>query len=355
MIVKSLKLKNFRNHHFLTYEFGPGINVITGSNAAGKTNVVEAIYYLSLGHSFRTLENEELVQKGQEQASIESVISEGDIDRKIYAVIDKNGHKISINNKPVRKLSELTKCANVILFEPKDVLLFRGSPKDRRAFLDISISKKSPSYFEYLNQAENLLKERNELLKQEHVDLTLLESITEMLIRVNKMIVKYRQQYVEDINDILNKITRVLTGAHEKFEVHYYPFVKFNNEFEDNARNAYKKALESDLAKKVTTIGTHREDFSLSLNDRDIADFGSQGENRIAAIALKLSPYFLIQDRDKRPVIVLDDVMSELDLKHRQNLIQFLRRFEQVFITATRLEISDSKHYQIKSKTKEVF
>lgn len=356
MIVKSLTLRKFRNHNFLSYDFQPGINVITGPNAVGKTNIVEAIHFLSLGHSFRTNENEELIQKGSEQSIIDATISEGTINRKIIAVIDKNGRKYAINSKPVKKLSELFNCTNVVLFEPKDVLLFRGSPKERRRFLDISISKKSQSYFEYLTAYENLLRERNEILKQNKVNLELLDSTTELLIKVSKNIVNYRQNYVQDINDILNKITRVLTGAHEKFEVHYYPFVKCNSDFEDNAKKAFTKSLETDLAKKVTSIGVHREDFSMSLNDRDIGEYGSQGENRIAALALKLAPYFLIEDRDKRPVIVLDDVMSELDLNHRQKLIQFLKKFEQVFITATRLEIDGATHYQIKkSKTKEVF
>lgn len=349
MIVKNLTLKRFRNHNYATFEFKPGINVITGKNAAGKTNIVEAIYLLSLGHSFRTNESNDLIQKDNEQAIVEAMVSEGQIDRKILAVIDKNGRKFAINSKPVKKISELFNSANVILFEPKDVLLFRGSPKDRRRFLDISISKKSQNYYDYLSTYENLLRERNEILKQNKIDQNLLETTTELLIKVSKNIVNYRQNYIQDINDILNKIARALTGAHERFEIHYYPFVKFNSEFEENAKKAFEKALENDLSKKVTSIGIHREDFSMSLNGRDIGEFGSQGENRVAALALKLSPYFLIEDKEKRPVIVLDDVMSELDSEHKEKLIQFLKRFEQVFITATSLEIAGSTHYQIKN------
>ena len=329
--------------------------MITGPNAVGKTNVVEAIQYLSLGHSFKTNDITDLIRKGSDQAKIETVIQEGKIERKIVAILEKSGQKISINGKPIKKLSELVKVVNVILFEPKDVLLFRGSPKDRRNFLDISISKKSPNYIQFLSDYEKLLKERNEILKSPKFDENLLDTNTELLIKTSYAIVKYRKAYAEDINDILNKITRALTGTCEKFELHYYPFVEPNSEFETNAKEAFKRSLENDLRTKATSIGVQREDLSMSLNGRDIGEFGSQGENRIAALALKLAPYFLIDDKEKRPIVVLDDVMSELDQTHKQNLVNFLKRFEQVFITATRLEIEGSNHFQIKKKTKEVF
>ena len=151
-----------------------------------------------------------------------------------------------------------------------------------------------------------------------------MDTNTELLIKTSYAIVKYRKAYAEDINDILNKITRALTGADDVFELHYTSFVKCNSEFETNAKNAYNKALENDLRQKATTIGVHREDLSMTLNNRDIGEFGSQGENRIAALALKLAPYFLIEDEDKRPIVVLDDVMSELDNNRRENLIKFL-------------------------------
>ena len=156
--------------------------------------------------------------------------------------------------------------------------------------------------------------------------------------------------YVKDINDILNKITRALTGKDGVFELKYYPFVAYDANYSENAKKAFKRAEESDFKHKQTSIGIHREDISISLNGRDIGQFGSQGENRIVAIALKLSPYFLIDDKDKRPVVVLDDVMSELDKAHGIRLIKFLQKFEQVFITATNLKVEGAAQYQIKPK-----
>ena len=352
MIIKSLSLKNFRNHSYLSYEFSPNLNVLTGPNAVGKTNVVEAIYYLSLARSFRTTEDEELIQKGKDRAEISAVCSEGDINRKVRIVITEAGKQIFINNKAISKISELSNCMNVLLFEPKDVMLFRGSPKARRDFLDINLSKKSQPYLDYASRYNKVLKERNDLLKQEKIDPVLLETTTEMLVKLSGPIVSYRQMYVKDINDILNKITRALTGVEGKIEVIYKPFVEYGKDFQKDALAAFKRAEDGDLHKKVTSIGVHREDFSICLNGRDIGRFGSQGENRIVALALKLSPYFLIDDKEKRPVVVLDDVMSELDLAHRQRLIKFIKKFEQVFITATKLEVEGASHYQIKKTDK---
>ena len=355
MVVKSLTIKNFRNHPYLTFDFQPGMNIITGENAAGKTNIVEAIYYLSLARSFRGVEDEELIENGKEYAEISAIVQEGELNRKIHIVLNRGAKQVSINGKNITKLSDLSKVMNVLVFEPKDVMLFKGSPKERRNYIDINLSKKSIPYLDYISRYNKVLKDRNELLKSDKVDPVLLEANTEMLIKLSGPIVSYRQIYVKDITDILIKITRALTGVKENIEIHYKPFVEYDGEFETRAKEAFKRAEETDFRRKATTIGVHREDFSVSLNGKDIATFGSQGENRMIALALKLSPYFLIDDKEKRPIVVLDDVMSELDKTHRLNLIKFLKKLDQVFITATSLEVDGANHYTIKKKQKEVF
>ena len=355
MIIKRIGLKNFRNHQSLSFDFIDHLNVITGLNAVGKTNIVEAIYYLSLGRSFRGNEDVDLIKKNHERAEIDATILEGELTRKIKIIITKTGRVVMINGKNISKLSELSKCVNVILFQPKDVMLFSGPPRDRRNFLDIAISKKSSIYLDYISRYDKVLKERNDLLKMDKIDQTLLDVTTELMVKLSGSIISYRQMYVKDINDILNKITRALTGEKGKFELKYYPFVPYDADYQENAKKAFKRAEESDFKHKQTSIGIHREDISISLNGRDIATFGSQGENRIAALALKLSPYFLIEDRDKKPIIVLDDVMSELDHTNQERLIKFLRKFDQVFITGTKLDIPDCNHLEIKAQTKEVF
>ena len=350
MFVKKIALRSFRNHQKDTFEFDPGLNVITGPNASGKTNIVEAIYYLSLARSFRGAEEEELVRHGEEYAEIEADIIEGKIKRDIRILMTKKGRQILVNGKKVSRLSELAKSVNVLLFEPKDVMLFRGSPKERRDFLDINLSKRYPTYLEYISRYEKVLRQRNELLKGENSDKKLLDSLTELLVKYAGPIVEYRTKYVKDINDILIKITRALGGAKGKTEIHYKPFVPFTSNFVDEATKAFNRSLDSDLKHKATSIGVHREDFSVSLNDRDIGAYGSQSENRMLALALKIAPYFLIEDKDKKPIIVLDDVMSEFDLTHQGKLIEFLKKLDQVFITATELKIDGATHIELNKK-----
>ncbi len=350
MIVEKITLKNFRNHTYSSFDFQKGINIFTGPNGSGKTNVVESIYYLSLGRSFRTQDDNDLIQYGKDKAEIIAKVKEGNISRQIRVIFAKQGRVILINDKPIKKVSELSQLMNVLLFEPRDVDLFRGSPKERRSFLDINISKKSQPYLESISRYNKILKQRNDILKQENVDLSLLEVTTDLLIETSKPIVEAREAYLKDINDILIKITRALTGVNNEIEIHYSPYVKSGESFTESAKNAFNQALEGDLKRKATSIGVHREDFSITLNGRDIATFGSQGENRIVALSLLLCPYFLIKEVDKRPVVVLDDVMSELDQSHRLRLIQFVQKLEQVFITATRLEVKDAVQYQLKVK-----
>ncbi len=347
MIVKSLGIRNFRNHVLGEYEFGDGLNIITGPNASGKTNIVEAIYYLSLARSFRGVEDADIINHKSEISQIDAVVVEGSIKRNIRILITKRGRSVLVNGKKVSRLSELSKCVNVLLFEPKDVMLFRGSPKERRNFLDINLSKQFPIYLEYISRYEKALKQRNEILKSGNIDKNLLDASTETLVKYAGPIINYRAMFVKDINDILIKITHALTGVRDKIEITYRPFVNMSSDYQSIALEAFNRSLESDLRHKATSIGIHREDISVSLNGKEIGTYGSQGENRLVALALKLSPYFLITDKDRKPVVVLDDVMSELDPRHREQLIKFLRKFEQVFITDTKLEIEGSTQIKL--------
>lgn len=343
MIIKRLKLKDFRNYENLDIEFEKGLNVIAGSNGVGKTNVVEAIYYLSFARSFRTLDHYDLIKSDKEFAIIDALIEEDSKTKQVHMVINKDGQKIICNKKEISKLSEMASITNVIVFEPRDVLIFQNSPKVRRSYLNIQLSKMSSAYLNACSNCAKLTKERNLILKMPQPNMMHLEIVTNQLIDQSYIVSQKRKEYLKVLEPLVNKTLKAISFTERQVSFHYEPFVKFENkeEFLTNAQNAFKEALENDLKKKTTTIGVHHEDFSTSLNEVNIATFGSQGEKRMAAIALKIAPYFLIEEREKRPIVVLDDVMSELDEKHCDKLLKFLEKFNQVFITTTEI---DSKY-----------
>lgn len=348
MIVSKLILRNFRNYERLEVRFNPKLNIIVGDNASGKTNIVEAIHFLSLARSFRTSETSELIKNERQFATIEARVEEDTIHKNIVAILTPSSKKITCNKKPIRKISELSNLINVIVFEPKDALMFSDSPLVRRNFLDINLSKKSPVYLENLMMFDKLLKERNTLLKEDDVDEVQLGIVTSQLISTQEVLCKYRQAYIAEINNVLSKIITSIKGDSEEAYLEYYPFVKVDDKFVDNATRAYERIKESDIKHKVTQIGIHREDIKMILNGKDISTHGSQGENRLAVIALKLCPFFLIEDKDKKPIVVLDDVMSELDKTHQDRLLKFLEKLEQVFITSTKLNIKNASVYEVK-------
>lgn len=347
MIIKHLVLRNFRNYGYLDLEFEKGINLITGINGSGKTNIVEAIHFLSLARSFRSDQTSDLIMNTRQFATIEALVELSSSERKIEALLTPSSKKISANGKPIKRISELASLINVIVFEPKDALMFIGAPLVRRNYLDINLSKKSPIYLENLMIYEKLLKERNALLKAEQINLVQLDVVTKQIVDVSKTIVNYRLAYVAQINALLSKIVNAIAGENRTAQIVYEPFVDLNDDFVSCALCAYERIKESDIKRKMTQIGIHREDFKFLLDDNDVSIKGSQGENRLCAIALKLAPYFLIDDKELRPIVVLDDVLSELDSNHQNRLINFLKKFEQVFITSVNKDIKSTAIYEV--------
>ena len=343
MIVTQLELTNFRSYEKLQLDFGEGLHVFAGPNGAGKTNIVEAIHFLSLARSFRTPKDELLLRRGSEFGAIRATVRAGNRVRKIAIGLSPNGKKILVNDKPITRLSELSELVNVLVFEPRDVLLFEDLPRARRQFLDIALIKQENGYLEALTRYEKILRERNEILKQERVNHTQLDVITNQLVEASLPLVIGRAAYLEKINGVIEKIVKSIKLAPVGIKLHYRPYVKPSSEFVQEALALYEKSKDIDIRRKLTNIGVHREDFRIDLDNSDVADFGSQGENRLLAIALKLSPYFIIEDKDDRPIIVLDDVLSELDPPSQERLLQFLTKFDQVFITTTKY----SKNYGV--------
>ena len=350
MILIRLQLSSFRGYERLDLGFGPGITAVVGENAAGKTNLVEAIQFLSLARSFRTNDDAVLIQDGKNVAVIDATLSEGALTRNIRIELSKDAKKVYVNGNPIRRLSELSRLVNVIEFSPSDVSLFCGSPSERRSFLDISLSKQSLDYFRLISNYGRLLKQRNAVLKQTAPDLNLLDVLTDQMIEVEEFIVRYRNQYCDSLSHQLPGLLGRLRGAETEAELVYRPFVRGDaDSFAKRAKKAYEASRESDLAHKTTSIGVHREDFSLKVHGVDIATHGSQGENRLAVLALKLCPYFLIEDEALKPILVLDDVTSELDAERVKNLMDLLREFQQAFVTTTQLSIEGATYVDVAS------
>ena len=351
MILTHLRLRNFRTYESLDLPLDKGLNIIVGPNAVGKSNLAEAIHYLSLARSWRTSDENVLIKESSPSAVIQARVEEGRLTREIEIEIGKTEKKIWVNGKKIKRLSELVRLVNVTCFAPEDVRLFSSSPGERRNYLDIALSKQSNDYFNLIGNYNRLLKERNSLLKSDNVDMTLLDVLTEQLASVAEPIVHYRTMFIASINSVLPEVVKRIRGDDAAVELVYKACARDDGTFRDKIRLAFKESLSSDLMRKMTSIGPHRDDFVLKLNGKDISRFGSQGENRMAVLALKLAPSFLIEDEEKKPICVLDDVASELDEQHIIDLAGLLKTFPQVFVTTTNLTIDGASYIDVSANT----
>lgn len=337
MILSTLKLINFRNYENLDIKFSSGINFLIGDNASGKTNLLESVYYLSFGRSFKNNSDEEVIKFNKENAIISALLEDEDKNLNIKICLNKNGKIIEINSTKVKKTSELLSYFNALIFTPKDVSIFKENPRVRRFYLDSNISKISSNYRNNLGKYNKILKERNNELKKEKVNYNLIDVLTLELIKVSKEIYLYRKKFINKLNEVINEIYLNIDGNKDVISVKYLAFIDDFNNYENKLLESYKRDLSLDLERKITNNGVHKEDFKVYLNDKDISLYGSQGQNRMCAISLKLSPYFLSKE-DNRPIVLLDDVLNELDKKHEDLLLNYLTNFKQVFITTTKKE-----------------
>lgn len=355
MIVKKLRLTNFRNYKYLNIDFADGVNYVVGDNAKGKTNLIEAIYALSFGKSFKTSNNIELINKDSVVASIKADIGFEDYLKTIEIKISKEGKKVLVNSKPVSKLSEINDIINVLSFVPKDTNMLKDSPKLRRNFLNATLSKIDKQYLSNLINYEKLLKERNEALRAPLINRDLINVLTQQMARYAKDIFIARSKLVDELNNVLSSVYKEISLNNENLRIRYLKLIKDPIDYEKKFIEVFDKSYENDLRRKSTCTGIQREDFQLFLGDRNLALYGSQGENRMAVIALKLAPYFLVKDEKRLPVIILDDVLSELDKKREQALLKFLTNLNQVFITNTKIsEYCEGKYYLCDKDTTEL-
>ena len=348
MWINRIKINNFRNYNNLEIELNKGTNIFYGENAQGKTNIIEAIFLCSIGKSFRTNKDKELIKFDEENCSVEISFEKSDRDGNISINIGERKN-VFVNKIKIKKLSELLGNINVVIFTPDDINILKGGPQERRKFLDVMISQLRPKYMHLCSLYQKTLDERNTFLKNsENYNYDLLDIYDEKLADYACEIYKYRNEFIEKIKNKIVNIHKNITNDKEKIEI------KYTSNCED--KNEYLKLLKErrklDFIKGFTTKGAHRDDFQIFLNELPVDIYGSQGQHRTAVLSLKLSELQVIYDEiGENPILLLDDFMSELDEFRRTN---FLENIEdtQVIITCTEkieLNNSDVKIFNVKN------
>ena len=347
MKIHQLTLKNFRNYEQLELLFKEGANVFVGQNGQGKTNVLEAISLFSVGRSFRTVRDLDMVAFGQDAATVSAIVENlhgrYTIDMKLGKSIKK---AVKINSVPIEKLQDLFGVLNIVVFSPDDLKLVKDGPKERRLFLDREISQLKPRYYRILSEYYKVLNQRNTLLKQE-VDEVLLEIYTQQIAKSGFQIHKMREEFIDHIRKFAQEIHSKISSKKEVLEIEYEPNVYAASEEE------YFRYLmdgkEHDLIRKHSTRGIHKDDVALVINEMDIRHFGSQGQKRSAAISLKLSEIQMIyEDTGEYPIVLLDDIFSELDRSRQQMLLDYVTN-TQVFVTTAEKFLDDGTIYAVEN------
>ena len=346
MLVKSLKLKNFRNYDLLDLEFDSTTNIFYGDNAQGKTNILESIYLTGTTKSHRGTKDRDLIKFGQEEAHIETIVEKRGVPFKIDIHLKKNSPKgIAINKVPIKKASELFGIINIVFFSPEDLNIIKNGPAERRRFIDLELAQLDKVYLNDLSNYNRIVNQRNKLLKDiyDKKDLMATLDIWDLqLVNYGNKVIERRKIFIEQMNEIIGSVHEKLTGGKERLQLVYEPGVK-----NDNFEETLLKNRERDLRMKSSSVGPHRDDICFLCGDLDIRKFGSQGQQRTAALSLKLAEIELVKQEVKdTPILLLDDVLSELD-KHRQNYLLDSINDVQTLITCTGLDDFVNKRFSI--------
>ena len=342
MWIKNIKMSNFRNYSFQDINLKPNANIFFGENAQGKTNIIESIFLCSIGKSFRAKKDNEMIKIDSKEAVIEVEYEKEDREGKIRIVLS-DKKNIFLNGIKIKKISEMLGKINIVIFTPDDIDILKGGPQNRRRFLDIMISQLRPNYLYNLNLYTQVLVQRNNYLRQiklENKSEEMLEIWDEKLADYAEKIANYRREFIEKIREKIKKIHSEITDEKEEIKIEY------NTEClqKENYLKALKDRRKVDIIRGFTTLGIHRDDFNISINDKEIQIYGSQGQHRTSILSLKLSELQIIYDEiGENPILLLDDFMSELDEKRREKLLKNIKN-TQVIITCTdKIDIEDLK------------
>jgi DNA replication and repair protein RecF len=333
MHLAHLRLRDFRNYARLDADFAPGFHLLLGDNAQGKTNILEAIYLIARLRSFRGVGSGQMVRHGQKGYFIAShIVGQGEHETKMYW--SPRERNLSLDNQPVRKLMDYLGVLRTVVFCSEDALLVKGPGRARRRFLDLLLSQTHPTYLPLLQRYARALRSRNALLKRHSSDPIALDSFSRELVSAGQAIMKFRQELVPKFSPLARLAYRRISNDAEDLRLEYLPSVK-----EDFLLDL-KQSQERERTYRTTLVGPHRDELLLHLNDRPAAQFGSEGQKRTLAIAMKMAQAeYLTGLHGAPPLLLIDDVMGELDLKRRSGLVPLLQRSHQargqVFMTAT--------------------
>ena len=346
MFVESIELLNYRNYHQLHIDLHQGTNVFYGDNAQGKTNILESVYVCSTTKSHRGSKDRELIQFGEEESHIKMVVKKDGIPCRIDMHLKKNKAKgVAVNGIPIKKASELFGIVNVIFFSPEDLNIIKNGPAERRRFLDLELCQLNKVYVYDLVQYNRVVVQRNKLLKEMDSDPSLKETLNiwdSQLVRFGSELIRLRTRFVEELNELIREIHFHLSGEREELEIRYEPNVTPETFEAELSRNRNQE-----LRQRLTLTGPHRDDLNFIVNGADIRKFGSQGQQRTAALSLKLSEIELVKRTVKDyPVLLLDDVLSELDGKRQEHLLSEISHI-QTLITCTGLDEFVNSRFQM--------
>ncbi len=354
MIIKSLELADFRNYENLKLDFSSGTNILYGDNAQGKTNILEAIYVCATTKSHKGSKDKEIIRFGKEEAHIRTILERDMAEYRVDMHLRKNKSKgIALDGQKIKRASDLIGRLNIVFFSPEDLGIIKNGPSERRRFMDMELCQLDQIYLNSLSKYNKLVIERNKVLKDlfDHPENSVLLDVQDkQLCEYGSVIIKAREKFIRELNEIISPIHEKLTGNKELLSVYYEPNVGVN-EFESKIRQSRKK----DTYAKQTTVGPHKDDFSFiikkpseaEIDGIDIRKYGSQGQQRTASLSLKLSEIEIVKRfKKENPVLLLDDVLSELD-SNRQNYLLNTIGDIQTIITCTGLDEFVNNRFEI--------
>lgn len=359
MYIKRIELNNFRNYGELTLDFDSRLNLIIGKNAQGKTNLIEAVYVSSIGRSFRTSRDTELIKFGCDYAKIKTETEKEYTEGSVEIILSKNKNKFAkVDGVKIRKASELLKNIYLVIFSPEDLKLVKDEPEKRRKFIDRELCQIKPAYYDNLAKYKRILMQRNAYLKEYETDKSILDVWDMQLARHGAAITEYRKEFIKKLSIISSNIHSGISNGRENLKINYSPNLELYDDKkiqEEIFYSTLKKSFENDIRQRTTTRGPHKDDIEFFINDINARSFGSQGQQRTAALSLKLAETSIIKEESgETPILLLDDVMSELDLERQEFLIKSLSE-TQLFITTTEIpdilkeKLTDGKVFYVEN------